>query len=1092
MKKLLLVSLCFLMLCITQAFAQNRTVTGTVKAQEDGLPIPGVTVKVKGTNVGTQTNTAGKYTIEAPDGSTLVFSFIGYANKEIPTGKGGVINVTLASGSTQLGEVVVTGALGIQRTRNQQSYAAQQVSGDEVSKTRSSNFVDGLSGKVSGLEIRQNNSLGASTNVVLRGVKSITGNNQALFVIDGVPVGNDNTNSGMTGGKSLANSDQSAGGGGYDYGSPATDINPDDIENVTILKGAAATALYGSRGSNGVILITTKKAKRGLGITVNSSVSLSEIDKSTFPKYQNQYGAGYGQFYNDPSGYFFYFDVNGDGKPDLVTPTTEDASFGAKFDPNLQVYQWDAFVPSSPNYGKSTPWVAAKNGPESFFIKPISTNQSIFITNAGDNGSFKLGYTKSIENGTIPNQKIDKNLVDFAATYNVAKNLTAAASVNYYNTNGTGRGGTGYDGTNSDARNVMTNFREWWEVNNDVQELKQVYDATKQNVTWNMADPEHGNYNAIFWNNPYYVVNHDYETDTRNRYLGNVSLNYKPTSWLNILGRVSLDTYSQFNEERYDDSSIGVPYYSRYNENYAETNYDLLANVNKDFSPDFNFKALLGTNIRKNSINSIDASTNGGLIVPGIYSLSNTLNALNPPVEFDGRKEVDGVFAGTTLTWKKMLTLDATIRRDQSSTLPAANNTYFYPSVAGGFVFSELLKQFDWLSYGKIRANYAEVGADAPYYYTGDTYFIPPAFGSTPQTRLLTTKADPDLKPERTKSKEVGLELQFFKSRLGFDGSYYSTNTYDEILPVDVSAATGYDFSILNAGSVNNKGFELSLNGTPILTNSFNWKITLNFTRNRSKVTALYKDAAGNEATNLVLGSYQNGETINATLGQPFGTIRGTDYVYNSSGQKIVQANGQYELSDGNQNIGNSNPNWLGGINNSFTYKNFSLSFLIDIRDGGDVFSSDMAYGLATGLYPETAYTNDLGNPVRNTIANGGGFIRPGVTTTGAPNTKRVSATNYSAFGYYFLPDKAFVYDASYVKLREALIGYSLPQNTVNKLGPVKGVTFQLIGRNLWIIHKNLPYADPEDGITSGNLQGIQEGSYPTTRTISLNLKLQF
>ncbi|WP_426670550.1 SusC/RagA family TonB-linked outer membrane protein [Mucilaginibacter sp. McL0603] len=1075
MKKILLLNLCFL-LAVNQLFAQIHTVTGKVTGKDDGLPIPGASVKIQGTNTGTQTSADGKYSINAANGAVLTINFIGYEPQTL-TVNGSTLNVILATSTKQLGEVVVTGALGITRTRNQQSYAAQEVSGDEVSKQRSDNFIDGLSGKVSGLEIRQNNTLGGSTNVVLRGSKSITGDNQAMFVIDGVPIGNENTNG----------TNQQTGGGGYDYGSPASDINPDDIESVTVLKGAAASALYGSRGSNGVILITTKKAKKGLGITINSTLSLSEIDKSTFPQYQNQYGAGYAQYFN--TGNVF-------GNPNAqVAPTADDASNGTAFDPNLKIYQWDAFDPTSPNYGKATPWVAAKNGPATFFVKPISTDQSIMITNGGDNGSFKLGYTKSINNGVIPNSRLDKNLVDFGATYKITPKLTVGANVNYYNTNGTGRGGTGYDGgSNSYNRNVMTGFRQWWETNVDVQELKAAYDRTQSNVTWNMADPINGNTGPAFWNNPYWVTDHNYETDTRNRVLGNINATYNATDWLSFTGRTSLDTYSELDQERYDVGSIGVPYYSRYNHTYTENNYDFLANVNKNISKDFNLKALLGANIRKDSDNSINASTNGGLIVPGLYSLSNTLSAPLSPAEFDGKKEVDGIFAGTTLTWKNMVTLDGTIRRDKSSTLPAANNTYYYPSVSGGFVFSELLKNWTWLSYGKLRANYAQVGSDAPLHSINDTYSIVPPIGANPQTILNTTKNNQNLKPEQTKSKEIGLELAFFHNRLGFDGSYYVTNTFNEILPVNVSPATGYTNEYLNAGNVQNRGVELSVNGTPIKTRDFNWKITVNFTAAYNKVTALYKDATGQEATNLELGSFQNGETLNAPLGQSLGTIRGTDYIY-TNGQKTVGPDGQYLITTtANNNIGNTNPNWTGGINNSFTYKSFTLSFLIDIRHGGSVFSGDMAYGLADGIYPLTAYTNDLGNPVRNPLNQGGGMIRPGVYANGQPNTTRVTAYNYGDFGdgAGLLPLKAFVYDASFIKLREAVVGYALPQNAISKLGPVKDVTLQLIGTNLWIIHKNLPYADPEQGLSSGNLQGIQEGVYPTTRTISLNLKVRF
>lgn len=1075
MKRRLLLSLCFLILVTVQAFAQERTITGIVTAKDDGQPIAGATVAVKGTSTGTQTNTKGKYSLTVPKGAILVFSFLGYARQEIPIGAGSVINATLDPSSKELGEVIVTGALGISRTRNQQAYAAQQVSGDEVSKQRSSNFIDGLSGKVSGLEIRQNNTLGGSTNVVLRGYKSMFGDNQALFVIDGVPIGNENTNDDY----------QNTGDGGYDYGTPASDINPDNIESITVLKGAGATALYGSRGSNGVILITTKKGKGRLSITVNSTLAENSLVRSTFPTYQTEYGGGYAKYFNTG-------DVFGHNNASVV-PTGDDSSIGKPFNSNEKVYGWDAFDPSSPYYKKARPWVDAKNDPSTFFVNSLSADNSITVSQGDTAKSFNLSYTRNDDNGIIPNNRILKNQVDLGGTYSITKKLTFGANLNYYRTDGRGRGGTGYD--DSYNRNVMSGFRQWWQTNVDVQELQAAYNRTQQNVTWNMYDPIDGQYQGAYWNNPYWVTEHNYETDSRNRYLGNAYLNYKVNSWLNINAKSSLDTYKALQEERYDVGSVGVPYYSNYTQNYSETNYDLLATVDKDLNSNLNFKALLGGNIRKDNDRGNYLSTNGGLIKAGVYSLSNSLDPLVPPTPTDQRKEVDGIFAGATLTWKQMLTLDGTIRRDVSSTLPSANNKYYYPSVSAGFVFSELLKDVDWLSYGKLRANYARVGSDAPFGVAIPNTYIPqpPIKGQT-QYAASTYKGNPDLKPEQTDSKEVGLEMEFFDSRVGFDATYYVTKTFNEIIPVNVSPATGYDYEYLNAGSIQNKGLELSFNGIPLRTKDFRWKVSVNFTAAYNKVLSTYKDQNGNEVPELVLGIFTNGESSVAPLGGSYGTIMGTDYTYNSKGQKIVGANGQYIINESETNvIGNTNPDWTGGVNNEFTYKSFSLSFLIDVRHGGSVFSNDMAYGLADGLYPETAYINDLGNPVRNPLHEGGGFIRPGVYANGQPNTTRVTAYNYGDFGDGdgLLPNAAFVYDASFIKLREAMIGYTIPHSALGKW-PIKDITLQLIGKNLWIIHKNLPYADPEDGLSSGNLQGFQAGSYPTTRTISFNLKLRF
>jgi len=1058
-----------LLLCAI-AFAQTRTISGQVKDIK-GDPVPFANISIKGTNTGVSADISGNFKIDARTGQVLVVSSTSFAEQEVTVGDSPTLTITLQP-QGNLQEVVVT-ALGIRRTRNQLPYAAQQITGDEVNKTRTSNFVQNLSGKVSGLEIRQTNTLGGSTNVVVRGVKSFVGNNQALFVVDGVPFNNDNTNS----------ANQTTGRGGYDYGSAAADINPDDIESITVLKGAAASALYGSRGNNGVVLITTKKSRRGLGITVNSGITVGSIDRKTFAKYQNEYGAGYGQYYEDPTGYFFYRDVDGDGTPDLITPTTEDASYGAAFDPNLMVYQWDAFDSTSPNYLKARPWMAAANGPAEFFQKQISSNQSIFIDGASDKGSFKLGYTRNDDRGILPNSSIKKNLVNFGGTYNITGNLTAGATINYANIEGKGRYGTGYDNNN-----VATNFRQWWETNVDIKGQQDAYNRTHRNTTWNWFDPTDpvNGLVPIYWDNPYFTRYESFETDTRNRVFGNVNLNYKISDWLNIMGRVGLDQYGELQEERQAVGSINIPGYSRFNRTYSEANFDLIANMDKNLSQDINFKALLGTNIRKQHTQSIDASTNGGLTVAGIYALNNSANPVNPPSEFDGKREVDGVFAGATFTWRDMVTLDATVRRDASSTLPEGSNVYYYPSVSGGFTFSKLLPAVNWLTYAKVRANYAQVGNDAPIYSVLDVYTITTPFGSQPTTTVPSTKNNPILKPERTSSAEIGLEMAFLKNRAGFDIAYYQAKTIDQILPLAVSTATGYSSKFLNAGTIDNRGIELTMFGTPIQNKDFSWTINLNWTRNRNKVVELFPGA-----DNLVLATFQGGVSLNATLNQPYGTIRGSNFVY-TNGQKTVDNDGYYIFSQtSNEVIGDPNPDWIGGINNTFKYKNIALSFLVDVRHGGDVFSLDIYYGLATGLYPETAGKNDLGNPSRNSLADGGGVILPGVYQDGKPNASRI-ANEYGTFGYVVVPSAGFVYDASYVKLREAVLTYSFPQKTISGLKYFKGIDISLIGRNLWIIHKNLPYSDPEETLSSGNLQGYQGGAYPTTRTIAFNLKLRF
>lgn len=1061
-----------LMLCTTLAFAQTRTVTGQVKDAK-GDPVPFANITVKGTNTGVSADASGNFKIEVKEGESLIVTSASFAEQEIKIGTGATVAITLQP-QGNLQEVVVT-ALGIRRTRNQTPYAAQTVAGDDVNRARNTNFVQNLSGRVAGLDIKQTNTMGGSTNAIIRGNKSLTGSSQALFVVDGVPYSNGNTNT----------ANQQTGRGGYDYGNAAADINPDDIASITVLKGAAASALYGSIGSGGVILITTKKGalNKGLGVTINSGYTWGKIDSKTFATYQNQYGAGYGAFYEDPSGYFLYRDINGDGVNDLVAPFLEDASYGGAFDPNKMVYQWDAFVPTSVNYGKAMPWVAAANGPEAFFQNSFSSNQSVFIDGGSDKGTFKLGYTRNDDKGILPNSKMAKNLVNFAGTYNLTSKLTAGASVNFTNTQAKGRYGTGYD-----DKNLMTNFRQWWETNIDLKSQKDAYFSTGQNMTWNWKDPD--NLVANFWDNPYFTRYENYENDSRNRYFGNVNLNYKITDWLNILGRVSLDNYAELQEERQAVGSVTTSSYTRFNRNYNETNFDLLANLDKDLSTDFNLKALLGFNLRKNRSQSIRAATNGGLIVPHVYALSNSLNTPNAPTEQDIRTETQGVFAGGTLTWRDMITLDATVRRDKSSTLPEDNNTYYYPSVSLGWTFSKLLPSATWLSYGKLRGNYAEVGAGGAAYSVVDVYTVVPPFGSNPQASVAGPKNNPDLKPERTQSSEIGIEMAFLKNRVGFDVTYYNAKTIDQIMPVVVSTSTGYTSKVLNAGTMENKGVEVTAFGIPVQTKDFTWTINVNFAKNRNEVVKLFEGAE-----NLVLADFQAGVSLNATIGQPYGTIRGSNFVYTKQtgtdvSQRTVGANGRYLLSPtSNEVIGNANPDWTGGISNTLKYKAFTFSFLVDTRQGGDIFSLDLYYGMGTGLYPETVLLNDKGQPSRNTIANGGGIILPGVKADGSVNDIR-RANSEGTLGYR-QPAAGFVYDASFVKLREAALSYSLPQNLVSKLKYFKGIDLSLVGRNLWIIDKNIPYADPEENISSGNLQGYHSGAYPTTRTFAFNAKFR-
>jgi len=1079
MRKQLLMLLGIAMLSIS-SYAQTREVSGQVK-DDKGQPIPYATVKIKGSTKAASADQNGNFHIQVTGAKpTLQISAAGFDPSDVAVSQSGAVGIVLKP-QASMSEVVVT-ALGIKRNRNTLPYAAQQIKGDDVSNIRTGNAASALSGKISGLEIRQGNSIGGSTNVVIRGTKSLFKNNQALFVVDGVPVDNTNTNRSN---KDLAtNGNQSTGRGGYDYGNAAADINPDDIESINVLKGAAASALYGSRAANGVIMITTKQGRKGApNITVNAGLTVGSIDKTTYPKYQNQYGAGYSDSYQKNG--FFYFDANGDGVKDLVVPTSEDASYGAKFDPSLMVYYWDSFDPASPNYMKTKPWVAAQNGPATFYETAVSNNASIFLDGGNDRGSYKLGYTRNEEKGTLPNSKIVKNIVNFGSSYNIAKGLTANATINVSKVDGKGRYGTGYSGLN-----VNQNFRQWYQTNVDIQEQKSAYFRQNKNITWNWADPSKpaDSLAPAFTDNYYWTRYQNYQNDTRTRAFGNVALTYKVNSWLNFLGRYALDHYDELQEERIAVGSKDVSKYSRYNHTFNESNMDLLANVDKDLNKDFNLKVLAGLNVRKLKENSIYATTSGGLVVPNLYAVANSKGTVAAPTEIDKQIVSNSYFGGATLSYRDMLTLDGSIRRDISSTLPPEHNKYNYYAVSGSWVFSKMLPTLSWLSYGKLRLNYAEVGNDAEWNTLYDAYTIVAPFGPSLMYSLPTTKNNSSLKPEKTISKEVGLEASFLNSRLGFDVTYYLTDSKDQTMPVAVSSSTGYSNKWVNAGTIRNKGVELGVNITPIKTQSFSWDMRINWSKNKSLVVALF-----DTSKNLQLATFQGGVSLNATLGEPYGTIQGKTTVKTADGKEIVADQGSgagyYKVTTTTTNvIGNMNPDWIGGIYNTFRYKNISLGFLVDIRQGGDVFSLDQYYAAMTGVYVETAALNDLGKPRRNSLADGGGVILPGVTPDGKANTQRVVIDANSPA----IPPSHFVYDASYVKLREAVLTYTFPQSVLKNVKFIKGADFSIIGRNLWIIHKNLPYADPEENLTSGNTQGYQSGAYPTTRTIGANLKLRF
>jgi len=1056
-------------------FAQEKTVTGTV-TDSNGFPLADVSVT---TSSGQEvfTDMDGNYSIETNANEVLKFESLGLEVATATVGAANTYNVTLRESSAIELEGAVVTALGITREKRSLGYGTQEVSGETISAAPVTNFADAMSGEVAGLDIKSSGTMGGSANIIIRGFKSITGDNQALIVVDGTPINNSTFNT----------SDQITGRGGYDYGNAAMDINPNDIESVNVLKGAAATALYGSRAGQGVIMITTKKGKRGsgIGVEVNSSFTVGTADKETLPTYQKQYGAGYGvEYFGD----FYYEDLNGDGIAEPITQVDWDGSYGAAFDPDLMIYQWDALYPQLPTYMTPRPWVAGANSPNTIW-KPSTTYVNSASFNGGnDDGSFRLGFTNYQQNGNLRNSRMLKNTIDFNGSYNLTDKLTVSATLTYVNNSGKGLYGTGYD-----SRNQMQTFRQWWQTNVDMDQQLWAYNLTGQNITWNPTYVFPGDLGAIYHDNYFWMRDNDVSSVERDRYFGNASLNYEINDWLSVLGRFTFDNYNELREEKtaVGSTSGTIPLAGEYwmmKQNVSENNYDVILSIDKDLTEDINLDADIGWNLRVQDRNSFTGITNGGLKVPGLYTLNNSINPLtsNEVTQVDGKKMVDGEYIRAGLGFFKTYFIDGSFRTDRSSTLPKGKNRYPYWSASGAVVLSELIDA-DWLNFWKVRGNYAEIGNDTSYFRVFNTYAMQASFGSVPSATNPAVSNNLNLEPERTKGWEVGMEASMLKNRISFDVSYYNSLTYNLLTQIVTTGASGNLGAFANAGDIRNKGIEATLKLTPIRSESFSWDIAVNWAKNDNEVEKLNGDAEYYQ-----LASPQGDISIGAFKGQPLGVITGTDYVYDDNGNRIVGEDGYYLLSEPDAIIGNMNPEWTGGIRNTLNYKNLTFSFLIDIQQGGDIFSLDTWYGYSTGLYDVTAGLNDLGNPVRNSLENGGGVILPGVKEDGSPNDIRVSASNYdNPWGYVTAPNKAHVYDASFVKLRNVTLSYDLPEKLI-KNSFIKKFTISAIGRNLWIIHKNIPYSDPESGLSAGNIQGYQSGAYPTIREIGASVKVQF
>lgn len=1058
------------------------TLRGVVK-ESAGTPVPGAKVMNLSTKEAVPAGPDGTFSLKASSKDTIKISAPSFGEQSIPITSRDSLKVTLApasaTGKKQLQEVVVT-ALGIQKNSRSVGYAVEEVGGSTVQEAKEVNFVNALTGKVPGLQVNTNSgSMGGSTKITIRGVKSILGDNNAFVVVDGTPIVNNNTNQGG----------QLNGGGGYDYGSSLQDINPEDIENISILKGAAATALYGSRGANGVMLISTKTrpdVPGGIGVTYSINAQMDEV--SLFPKYQNEYGGGTGGrfdtlYYNQNPEAFrdaasaTYDDNNGKGRYDLLVRYADDASWGPKLD-GQQVrhyWSWDKNK-GNPFFGQTAPWSAQPNNVKDFYRTGFTVTNNIAMAGTNDKGSFRLSYGNMNQKFILPNSYLSRNNLSFNGNYEVAKGLTGTASINYSMTKAQARPGTGFSGPNPTLQFTMYGQRQ---LDDKMAQRYQYPDGSQ--ISWNRkswSDPTPASSNGPYWNRY-----KDFETDSRNRIFGNAGLDYEATKWLTFSGRVFMDDYNTLEEERTAKDYFVGGYIKRVRTS-REMNYQLTANLKADISKDLKLNAILGGNIMHRKWNTTGGQTTGGLIIRNVYNLNNSVQTALP-IDETFEKQINSGFATASLGYKNFLFLDLTGRADWSSSLFSENNPYFYPSASAAFVFSDLLKDWKWLSFGKLRASASMVGSDTDPYQIYDTYeFIPP-FGNNPITQLSSTKFNKTLKPERTTEYETGIQLKFLNSRVGVDFTYYDRTTKDQIISLNLSSSTGFSNAIVNGGSVQNRGVEIGVDLNPIqLKNGFRWDIRANLARNRNKLLNLDIEQYNTSLPVLLIGTDRRTQKVSvaAYVGRPLGTILGTDYVYNEQGQKIVGDDGLYKITPNTVPIGNAYPDYTGGVSNSFSYKGIYLSALVDFQHGGEFFSYTNMYGKGSGLLDITA-----ANGVREK-----GIIAEGVTADGKKNEKVLDAATYFQNNEGKLLSKANLYDASYVYLREVKVGYNLPEAWYKKIH-AQNARLSLYGRNLWLIKSNAPNVDPSNIInSSSNIQGIEGGALPPVRSYGVNLNVSF
>ena len=1064
---------------VIQGAAQVTTVRGIVTTEEDGEPVIGASVIVKGTSLGTVTDVNGRFELSGlpPSATRLLISYISLMAKEVAIAP--QVSVTLKSDTHLLDEVVVT-ALGISREKKALGYTAQEVKQDALVQGKDNNLLNSLSGKIAGVRITNTQGDVGSSRIVIRGETSIAGENQPLFIVDGIPVDNSQLN---------------ARSSGRDFKNAIADLNPEDIKTLTVLKGPNAAALYGARAAHGAIVITTKggdKRQKGIGITLHSSTQVSFV--ATLPEFQNLFGQGAG-------GRFSYVDGKGAGVNDGV-----DESWGPRLDIGLLIPQFDSPLDADGNR-VATPWVSHPNNVRDYFRMGISTNNGISVARGDDKYQFRVGYNYEKQVSIVPDAGTNKTNISLNTDYHLAKWIVVGATANYIVYTAPSLPGSATpSGSNVRSNSPMLQFL-WFGRQVDTNSLKADYTR---------------NWNSSYYDNPFWSASYNTQSQERHRLIGDLHAEFRLTDGLNVRFRTSTDWYNDRRKSKvkWGSAGAGSPYGSYAEDAYTvkENNTEVLATYIKQLNKNWGIDALLGFNVRnKQYENNYQAAPR--LAVADLYTLTNSRDPLTSSNDFYRLRQY-GLYGSIQLDYRRWAFLNITGRNDWSSTLPVDNNSYFYPSVTASVLLSEA---FGWRSkavnYLKIRGGWSQVGADATPYQLATVFTSETAFNGNPLQSSSTIGMNPNLKPEKTSSIEAGFEAAFWDNRLCLDFTYYKTDSRNQILKLATTAASGYTSQVRNAGHIRNRGYEIQLGAVPIQTSKgFRWNLDLNYGANSSKVVKL-----DDEGLITSYRLYSSGIQILASVGEAYGTLFGTSYVRDANGNVVVDANGLPKISTTNKTLGKFTPDWTGGISNTFSYRSLSLSFLIDASVGGSIFSNTNKTGKYTGVLANTLsgrdaehgglwyYTAAMGNNVRlpespsYSVSSDGlyyaqvngqstrvyqdGIMVEGVTESGSKNEEVVSAEKY--YHRIYSIAEANVYDASYVKLREVALSYRLPRLWTQKLH-LQEASVTLTGRNLWTIYKSVPNIDPESALTTGNAQGVEAYSLPTTRSFGVNLSVKF